>query len=149
MRLSRNKVDTDAISATFAMSFAGGDAEPAILASLHFSMLEPFAVTASFTLPDAPAVKWVMARDLLREGIALPTGIGDIRIYPCDEGLFIELHSPSGRAVLRGPMEPVVDFVARIYQAVPESREQEFFSLDAELDLLTDLYRRRDIGYDV
>jgi hypothetical protein len=146
MRLSRNKVETDAISATFAMSFAGGDIEQAITATLEFNVSEPFAVTASFLLSDAPAVQWVIARELLREGVALPSGMGDVRIYPTEEGLFIDLHSPGGRAVLQGPIEPVIEFVARIYKAVPESREHEFFSFDAELDRLADLYIRPDNG---
>jgi hypothetical protein len=141
MRSSHNRAETDAISATFAMKFAGGEQDDVITATLRYNVLEPFAVTASFAMEDAPAVQWVMARDLLREGVALPTGMGDVRISPDERGMFIELHSPSGRAVLQGPLEPVVDFVARMYQAVPEHRELEFFSVDAELDLLADMYR--------
>ena len=139
MTLPLHKVEADAYSTTFAMSFAGGEVDDQISATLRYNVYEPFAVTASFVLGEGPAIQWVMARDLLRDGVALPSGLGDIKMYPTAEGLFIELHSPSGRAVLVAPLQSVVDFINTIYRAVPEDREAEFFSIEAELDRLSDL----------
>jgi Streptomyces sporulation and cell division protein, SsgA len=146
MTPQRNQVAADTITATFPMSFAGADTGDQITATLSYNVYEPFAVNAAFALADSPAVQWVLARELLRDGIALPTGLGDIKIYPTADGLLIELYSPSGRAVLVAPTAPVVAFVQAIYTAVPEDREAEFFSIEAELDRLADLHNGRELG---
>lgn len=140
MTAAQHHVAADTVSTSFAMDFADYD-EGQIAATLRYSALEPFAVTATFSLSDSPAVQWVVSRELLREGLVLPSGIGDIRLIPTESGLIIELHSPNGRAVLIAPLQPVVDFLQATYRAVPEGHESDFFSIDAELDLLGDLRR--------
>ena len=144
MDTSRTKVDKVAVTTTFEMTFAGSDADDAIAATLSYNVFEPFAVTAAFILGDGPAVQWVMSRDLLREGVVMPTGLGDIRVYPVSDTLYMELASPSGRAILEAPIAPVIDFIRTVFTAVPEGRENEYFSVDAELDMLSELYAQRD-----
>ncbi len=133
------KLGTDVASTTFAMTFAGGDASEIINATLRYSVFEPFAVTATFSMADGPGVDWVLARNLLREGIVMPSGLGDVKLYPTATGILLELHSPNGRAILEGPVQPLIDFVRDIYCAVPEGQEGQFFSVDAELDMLAHL----------
>ena len=87
-----------------------------------------------------------MSRDLLRDGLSQPTGLGDIKIYPTSKGLLVELHSPSGRASLVAPVGPVAEFVKAIYEFVAEGAEDEYFSVEAELDLFPDLRRMPEPG---
>lgn len=149
MNTSRTKVENIAVTSSFEMTFAGSDADEPIAATLKYNVFEPFAVTASFVLGEGPAVQWVMSRDLLREGVVLPTGQGDIRVYPVSDTLYMELASPSGRAILEAPIKPVIDFIHRVFATVPEGREHEYFSIDAELDQLAELRSRREGGLDV
>jgi hypothetical protein len=143
---SSHHTTSDVFTTSFLMGFADGDASEPITATLRYSVYEPFAVTAGFSLPDSPAVYWVMARDLLRDGVTMPSGLGDIKIYPTPDGLLIELHSPSGMATLLAPIEPVAQFVNTIYAAVPEESEGEYFSIEAELDMFPDLRSQPEPG---
>ena len=140
-------IDADIITTSFPMTFAGFDSEQTITATLRYNVYEPFAVTASLAVDGAPAVQWILARDLLREGLVIPSGIGDIHIKPTPRGLLISLHSPSGYALLLAPTEPVADFVADIYTAVPDGEEDNFYSIEAELDRLAETALRSD-GFD-
>lgn len=144
MNTPRTKVENVAVTTTFEMTFAGSESDESIAASFRYNIFEPYAVTASFVLGDAPAVQWVMSRDLVREGLVMPTGMGDIRVYPVADTLYIELASPSGRAILEAPIAPVIDFIRTVFATVPEGREHEYFSVDAELDMLSELYAQRD-----
>ncbi len=137
----RPTASVETVSSTFAMTFAGhrlGD--EVIVTRLRYSIHEPFSVRASFSMSDAPAVRWVLARDLLRDGLATPSGLGDVRLSPTEHGLVMELRSPHGTAVLHGPIEPVVEFVRRSYELVPAGHENDHFAVDAELAVLTELW---------
>ncbi len=138
------KVENAAVTATVDMTFAGSETDEAIVATFTYNVYEPFQVAAAFTIGGASTVQWVMGRDLLREGVVLPTGLGDIRVYPVADTLYVELTSPSGRAILEGPIDPIIAFVEAVFAAVPEGREQEYFSIDAELDLFVDLRTQLD-----
>jgi hypothetical protein len=135
MSTQSSEAKTDVITSLKMVSIAG-HVEEAVEAILTFRAAEPFLVRAKFTLPGANSVDWVLSRDLLREGVALPTGIGDVRLYPGDQGLLLELRSNLGRAFLYGPIEPVVDFVQRMYALVPDGAEDQHYSVDAEMQTL-------------
>jgi hypothetical protein len=113
---------------------AGSDED--ITATLTYDATEPFSVRASFVIQGCEPVHWVLARDLLREGVALPSGLGDVRIYPGESGFLLELRSDNGRAFLYGPIEPLVEFVGRMYGLVADGAEHEHFSFEAELERL-------------
>ena len=70
----------------------------------------------------------------------MPAGDGDVRIRPSPEGpagpVYVELCSPSGRALFAVPRPVLADFVARCHTLVPPGTEPEHLDLDAELDLL-------------
>ncbi|WP_157970446.1 SsgA family sporulation/cell division regulator [Nakamurella deserti] len=144
MNPSRTKVENVAVTTAFEMTFAGSESDDPIAATLKYNVFEPFAVTASFVLGEGPAVQWVMSRDLLREGVVMPTGLGDIRVYPVSDTLYMELASPSGRAILEAPIAPVIEFIGSVFATVPEGAEGDYFSVDAELDMLSELYAQRD-----
>ncbi len=139
MSMQHPRVDSDTITTSFSMLFAGGESDQAVTTTLRYNVFEPFEVTATLSLADAPSVQWMFARDLLREGLVMPTGIGDITVRPTPHGMLIGLRSPGGRALLLAPTEPIAEFVQAVYRAVPDGAEGDFFSIEAELDRLADV----------
>jgi hypothetical protein len=145
MTLPRIDRDTDGnvaragVTTAFPLVSVSGAAEEPVTATLRYSPREPFLVRASFRLTGGRTVEWVLSRELLREGVVMAAGIGDIRFFPGDDGLLLELRSHQGRAFLYGEIEPVMSFVDAVYALVPDGDEDRFYSLDAEIDLLTEL----------
>ena len=139
MTMQHPRVDSDIITASFSMLFAGGESDQTVTTTLRYNVFEPFQVTATLSLPDAPSVQWVLARELLREGLVIPSGLGDITVRPTPHGLLIGLRSPGGRALLLAPTEPIAEFVQAVYRAVPDGAEGDFFSIEAALDRLADI----------
>lgn len=126
------------LTTAFTMLSVTGAAEQPVTATLSYATHEPFLVRATFRLADARTVDWVLSRDLLRDGTLMAAGLGDIRFFPGDDGLLLELRSHEGRAFLYGDLAPLAAFVARIFAAVPAGAEGRFYCLDDELaQLLT------------
>lgn len=113
-----------------------GSAEEAVTATLRYSPREPFLVRANFRMSGGRTVDWVLSRELLREGLVMAAGVGDVRFFPGDDGLLLELRSHQGRAFLYGQIQPLMQFVSQIFAMVPDGDEDRFYSIDAELDLL-------------
>lgn len=116
-------------------------------ASLRYDRDDPYAVHLSFpTAPGRAPIEWIFARSLLADGLDVPTGDGDVRIWPSPEDLggpvYIELCSPSGRALFAVPRPVLAEFVRRCHALVRPGSEASFLDLDAELDLL----RYDDLG---
>ena len=110
-------------------------------ASLRYDRDDPYAVHLSFpTSPGRDAIEWIFARSLVSDGLTVPAGDGDVRIRPAPEDLsgpvYVELCSPSGRALFAVPRPVLAHFVARCHALVPPGAEAEYLDLDAELDLL-------------
>ena len=105
-------------------------------AVMTFRIFDPFAVSITFSYADCPAVEWVCARELFRDGLDRPSGTGDVRVHPSWNDLVIELYSPQGKARLKADRAHVAAFVERMYRAVPDGMESDCFSLDQELELL-------------
>lgn len=146
MSIQPFQTGSELVHASMTLRLVGGSADDIVTAILRYNVLEPFAVRASFALPDSPAVEWVLSRDVLREGLIMPSGLGDIRVLPTADGIAIELISPQGRAVLVGQVAPMVEFVQRMFAAVPDGHEDEFFSIDAELDMLAATTTSTDVN---
>jgi len=110
-------------------------------ASLRYDRDDPYAVHLSFpTAPMQESIEWMFARSLVADGLSVPAGDGDVRIWPAPEDLggpvYIELCSPSGRALFAAPRPVLADFVQRCHELVPPGSESSFLDLDAELALL-------------
>src|SRR5262245_11846427 len=91
-------------------------------ASLRYDCDDPYAVHLSFLPPsgrDEP-IDWIFARSLASTGLSQPAGDGDVRIWPSREDLtgpvYIELCSPSGRALFAMPRPVLTGFVARSHE---------------------------------
>jgi hypothetical protein len=119
-----------------------GPAVP-VAAQLRYDARDPFAVILEFRVTHERTVSWALARDLLRDGIDAPAGLGDARIAPpvTRRGpLTLTLSGRDGVASFELPRAPVLAFLARTYTAVPIGDESRYVDteLDAFLAELTD-----------
>ncbi len=110
-------------------------------ASLRYDRDDPYAVHLSFVTPTGrDPIEWIFARSLATHGLTEPAGDGDVRIWPSPEDLagpvYVELCSPSGRALFTVPRSVLAEFVDRSHGVVPPGDEADYVDLDAELDLL-------------
>jgi hypothetical protein len=110
-------------------------------ASLRYDRDDPYAVHLSFLTPSGrDPIEWIFARSLAADGLTGPAGDGDVRIRPTPHDLtgpvYVELRSPSGRALLAVPRPVLAEFVDRCHEVVPPGDEADYIDLDVELDLL-------------
>lgn len=115
-----------------------------LVASMHYSAADPYAVRMAFHVGTDEPVEWIFARDLLAAGIEARQGEGDVQVWPSatscgpDPGavLNIELSSPFGRAHFEAPAGAMSSFLRRTYQIVPPGKEGSFIDIEAELNAL-------------
>lgn len=107
---------------------------------LRYDTADPFAVTLAFDSDAAGPIEWIFARELLVIGVATACGGGDVRIWPAeaDDQVFIELSSPSGRALLAAGVGPIRAFLKQTVGLVPFGTELAQLDLDQALQLLLD-----------
>lgn len=119
----------------------GGDRSATVPVRLGYRPADPWAVTAVFRTADGD-VTWVFGRDLLDEGLAGPSGEGDVAVWPVATAggtvLYLSLASPNGSALLEADPVAVREFLDRTYVHVPSGTESSRFDLDAELARLVD-----------
>lgn len=96
-----------------------------VAATLSYTAADPYAIRADFHVGLDEPVRWVFARDLLRDGIEAPAGQGDVRIWPSPGGevLAIEVASPFGQARFETPAADVAGFLCGTEHLVPEGAE--------------------------
>src|SRR4026208_2223438 len=86
---------------------APGDGSVSLPVVLHYDVVDPYAVHATFRTGQGGGVSWVFARELLALGVHRPSGDGDVRVWPSwssgAEVVFIGLTSPDGEALLQAP----------------------------------------------
>jgi hypothetical protein len=105
----------------------GPDDWTAIPAYLSYNAADPFAVAA-----DLAGARWQLAREMLRDGLHRPVGIGDVRLWPCPPAaMFMHLRSPAGEALIELSYGQVAGFVSRTARLVPFGAE--VMDLDGEL----------------
>jgi len=102
-------------------------------AFFEYDPSDPWAVGITFRGPDEQ-IRWVVARDLLVQGLTDPAGEGDIQVWPSiDErgsaAVVMELHSPDGRLVTQLETHALYRFLTRTLALVPAGTE----SIDLEL----------------
>src|SRR5664279_3785581 len=115
------------------MVLLGGDVAEPVRAELRYHRKDPLAVEMRLSIGKSPAVSWVFGRDLLIEGLRRPSGVGDVRLYPVNESVIIELRSTSGRAVLLSYLPDLADFVEHIVSVVPVGGEIAHDDVEREL----------------
>lgn len=106
-----------------------------------YDTTDPFAVTLGIQTRGKRWIDWVMARDLLIEGLSGPTGIGDVHLQPEAtqdyDIVVIEICSPDGRAVLEVDRDLLARFVDMMLEAVPSGSETAAVDMDAEIQKIT------------
>jgi hypothetical protein len=124
------------ITASTEMLLISDPVLPAVQAELRYNCDDPFAVQMRLSIGQSPAISWVFSRELLTDGLHRPAGIGDVQIYPVEDGIAIELRSGDTSATLLAYTPELQTFVDQIWELVPAGAELEHNDLDAELDLL-------------
>ena len=93
---------------------------------LSWSPNSPLEVVLHFPKTSYGPVTWVVARDVLIEGLRAPSGLGDIAVLPdvADrENLIITLSSPNGRADFKLRHRAMSEFLAKTIAVVPQGSE--------------------------
>lgn len=110
-----------------------------IPANLRYDRADPFAVRLVFPPAaslDGAEVTWTFGRDLLEEGLHLPSGTGDVRIWPRDpESVVVEFHTVDGMAMVQFETRDLRDFLTRSYGVVTKGGEGAHLDVDALLRL--------------
>ena len=137
-----------AVSAELTMGLVGPEHTIVpVMASLHYTCQDPYAVKMAFHVGTDEPVEWALARDLLAAALHSPEGIGDVRAWPsagpggaaAEDGtgiLNISMTSPFGHAQFEAPAEAVASFLRRTFRIVPAGQESLFVDFDAELAAL-------------
>ena len=106
-----------------------------------YSATDPFAVTLAVRTATERWVEWLVARDLVAEGLDADAGAGDIRFSPqVVQGydiVEIEIRSTDGRAVMEVDRDLLRHFVDATLDLVAPGDEAALLDLDAELARLT------------
>jgi hypothetical protein len=132
-----------AVSAELNMGLVGAEHTIVpLMASLHYTCQDPYAVKMAFHVGTDEPVEWTLARDLLAAALNSREGIGDVQAWPsvapgdAMDGagiLNISMTSPFGHAQFEAPAAAVASFLNRTYRIVPAGRESLFVNFDAEL----------------
>ena len=109
---------------------------PAVQAELRYYSDDPFAVQMVMSIDQSPSVSWTFGRELLINGTTMPSGIGDVQVFPTHDGMVIELRSGSTVASLLAHTPDIEDFTDRTLSAVPMGTEMDHYGLDNELAAL-------------
>lgn len=121
----------------------GGPSLP-LTAGLDYRADDPWAVRVAFRTggPGDRAVEWLFARQLLTEGIGADAGLGDVRVWPSEDGpdrtVCLQMASPSGSARFEIDRDALVEFLQQTYLAVPTGCEEQAVDLEHEFGLLLD-----------
>jgi len=94
---------------------------------------DPYAVRLDFPVldPEGNLLTWVFSRALLDEGLAAPTGDGDVHVWPCGSDLvMLELRSDVGAARIALVVRQVRAFLFLSYAEVPPGFESDYVEID-------------------
>ena len=119
-----------------------------LMASLHYTCQDPYAVKMAFHVGTDEPVQWTLARDLLAAALHSREGIGDVQAWlsaASDDSdgdasgaviMNISMTSPFGHAQFEAPAADIAGFLQRTYRIVPVGEESDFVDFDAELTAL-------------
>lgn len=105
---------------------------------LHYEMGDPYAVRMTFHLPGDEPVTWTFGRELLLDGINIPSGDGDVRIAPTTpeelSDVHIRLQVAEDHALFRVSAPPLVAFLDRTDRLVPLGQERALGDFESCLE---------------
>lgn len=120
-------------TATTEMILISDNLLPAVNAELRYYCEDPFAVQLLLSVDQSPAICWTFSRELLMTGVTMPTGFGDVQVYPTHDGVIIELRSGSAAARLLTHTPDITAFTARTVELVPLGSEMDHYDLEFDL----------------
>ncbi|SDZ49581.1 Streptomyces sporulation and cell division protein, SsgA [Saccharopolyspora shandongensis] len=106
---------------------------------LRYDSRNPYEICMKLNVGKSGQVDWVIARDLLADGLVAEAGEGDVRIGPRLDrpGLVvIALSAPSGQATFEVNADQLVDFLNDTYDAVAPGDEHRWMNVDEALSRL-------------
>jgi len=124
------------ITAATEMLLISDPAIPVVHAELRYDCDDPFAVQMLLTIDESPAIRWVFGRDLLITGASMPSGVGDVQLYPTHDGIIIELRSSTASVALLAYAPDIAAFIDRTLAVVPIDTELDYYDIDGELMVL-------------
>jgi hypothetical protein len=124
------------ITAATEMLLISYPAIPVVHAELRYDSDDPFAVQMLLSIDHRPAICWTLSRDLLITGATMPSGTGDVQIYPTHDGMIIELRSGIYATRLLAHTPDVAAFIDRTLTIVPVDAELDHCDIEGELRLL-------------
>jgi len=97
---------------------------------------DPYAVGLTLNPASAEPVRWLVAREVLRDALTNPAGEGDVGVWPARTSeprptVCIALSSPDGDALLVCGEGELADFLDRTEEVVPAGEEGAFLDIDA------------------
>lgn len=125
--------DHQVSTATTEMILISDETLPAVNAELRYHCDDPFAVQMLLSVDQSPAICWTFGRELLMTGVYMPTGIGDVQVYPTHDGVIIELRSGGAAARLLAHTPDINAFTDRTLALVPLGTEMDHYMLDIDL----------------
>jgi hypothetical protein len=106
-----------------------------------YSVNDPYAVSLAVRTRHDRWVEWLIARDLVVDGLSGPTGIGDVRMSPeVVQGydiVQIEIRSHDGHAVLEVDRDLLRQFVEATVDLVALGEEPGHLDIDGEIAKIT------------
>ncbi|MFB9908578.1 SsgA family sporulation/cell division regulator [Allokutzneria oryzae] len=111
---------------------------------LEYSTTDPYAIRMLFNPLRGKSVEWIVARELLADGLLGKAGEGDVKIWPISgpmDLVEIEFSTPAGLARFGADAEVLADFLNDSYLLVPSGEESLWFDFDHELTFLSDAER--------
>ncbi|WP_369199145.1 SsgA family sporulation/cell division regulator [Streptomyces djakartensis] len=112
---------------------------------LEYRTYDPAAIYLAFMSGSEHLATWCFARDLLKDGVVRPAGVGDVEVQPValedETALLICLKDIDGQAWALTPLNPVKEWIKETYALVPAG--DEFRSVDWDR-ILAEIMRSND-----
>jgi hypothetical protein len=102
--------------------------------TLRYRVCDPYAVSLVFHSTGGD-VEWVVSRTLLLQGLAAPSGEGDVTVYPSmdEEGgdvTVLDFCSPDGWLTAQAETQALQAFLAGTFALVPVGSESNHLDMD-------------------
>ncbi|MGW3470426.1 SsgA family sporulation/cell division regulator [Saccharopolyspora sp. NPDC000995] len=106
---------------------------------LGYDSRNPYEISMKLNVGTDGEVDWVIARELLADGLVAEAGEGDVRIGPrlgFPGLLVIALSSPWGQATFEVNADQLVEFLNDTYDVVAPGDEHRWMNVDEALSRL-------------
>ncbi len=132
--------DPYAVHVVFHIERSGANSRPNVPIS-ETAAINPIVQTISASNTSTQELEseivWSFSRELLTDGLRIPSGYGDVRVLPWNgkgrSCVGLALSSPDGYALFEAPRLVVEQFLNRSYNCVPAGTEEQYLDVDSSL----------------